>query len=184
MSRVKPKRAKRQAAPVISPPVLNQAAIAVDSMSHDERVQLADEIYLKQPNLLASVVVQHHMGASLPLVEGLLTILLVAYQAMKLSGHRWPVISEDTQDVCLQRLTGKVRFIEGLDAGSAQQAIGQQIEQHSEPYLLAFVFGQLKEHDLLAIRTDVEKYLVLGALNLVECIAATVDTNGSHSRRS
>ena len=184
MSRVKPKRAKRQAAPVISPPVLNQAAIAVDNMSHDERVQLADEIYLRQPNLLASVVVQHHMGVSLPLVEGLLTILLVAYQAMKLSGHRWPVISEDTQDVCLQRLTGKVRFIEGLDAGSAQQAIGQQIELHSEPYLLAFVFGQLKEHDLLAIRTDVEKYLVLGALNLVECIAATVDTNGSHSRRS
>jgi hypothetical protein len=185
VSRVKPKRAKRQTAPVILPPVLNQAAIAVDSMTHDERVQLADEIHLKQPNLLASVVVQHHMGASLPLVEGLLTILLVAYQAMKLSGHRWPVISEDTQDACLQRLTGRVRFIEGLDAGSTQQAIGQQIEQHSEPYLLAFVFGQLKEHDLLGIRTDVENYIVLGALNLVECIAATVDTgNGSHSQPS
>lgn len=184
MPRVNAKRAKRQATPVISPPVLNQAAIAVDSMSHDERVQLADEIYLKQPNLLASVVVQHHMGASLPLVEGLLTILLVAYQAMKLSGPRWPLISEDTQDVCMQRLTGKVRFIEGLDAGSTQQAIGQQIEQHSEPYLLAFVFGQLAEHDLLGIRTDVEKYLVLGALNLVECIAATVEPNDSHNRRS
>lgn len=84
----------------------------------------------------------------------------------------------------MQRLTGKVRFIEGLDAGSTQQAIGQQIEQHSEPYLLAFVFGQLAEHDLLGIRTDVEKYLVLGALNLVECIAATVEPNDSHSRRS
>lgn len=180
---MKSKRAKRQASPVISPPVLTQAAIAVDSMSHDERVQLADEIYLKQPNLLASVVVQHEMGASLPHVEGLLTILLVAYQAMKLSGHRWPMISEDTQDVCLQRLTGKAKFIEGLDPGSLQRAVGQQIEQHSEPYLLAFVFGQLKEHDLLGIRTDIEKYLVLGALNLVECIAETVDTNGSHKTR-
>lgn len=40
-------------------------------MGHDERVQLTDEIYLKRPNLLASVVVQHQMGASLPLVEGL-----------------------------------------------------------------------------------------------------------------
>lgn len=153
-------------------------------MSHDERVHLADEIYLKQPNLLASVVVQHQMGASLPQVEGLLTILLVAYQSMKMSGHHWPVISEDTQDICLQRLTGKVRFIEGLDAGSIQRALGQQIEQHSERYLLAFVFGQLREHDLLEMRTEVEKYLVLGALNLVECIAATVDTNDSHSPRS
>lgn len=183
MPRVKPKRAKRQAAPAISQVVLAQAAVAVDRMGHDERVQLADEIYLKQPNLLASVVVQHQMGASLPQVEGLLTILLVAYQAMKMSGHRWPVISEDTQDVCLRRLTGKVRFIEGLDAGSIQRALGQQIEQHSEPYLLAFVFGQLREHDLLGIRTDVEKYLVLGALNLAECIAATVSTNDSHSPR-
>ncbi len=184
MSRVKPKREKRQAAAAISQVVLAQAAVAVDRMGHDERVQLADEIYLKQPNLLASVVVQYQMGASLPQVEGLLTILLVAYQAMEMSGHHWPVISEDTQDVCLQRLTGKVQFIEGLDAGSIQRALGQQLEQHSEPYLLAFVFGQLREHDLLEIRTDVEKYLVLGALNLVECIAATVDTNDSHSPRS
>lgn len=160
------------------------AAVAVDCMSHGEREQLADEIHLKQPNLLASVVVQYHMGASLPQTEALLTILLVAYQAMKMSGHHWPVISEDTQDICMQRLTGKVRFIEGLGTGSIQEAVSQQIEQHSEPYLLAFVFGQLGEHDLLEIRTDVEKYIVLGALNLVECIAATVDANGSHSPRS
>jgi len=182
--RVGSKRAKRPVATAISQVVLTQAAVSVDRMSHDERVQLADEIYLKQPNLLASVVVQHQMGASLPQVEGLLTILLVAYQAMKMSGHHWPVISEDTQDICLQRLTGKVRFIEGLDAGSIQRALGQQIEQHSERYLLAFVFGQLREHDLLETPTEVEKYLVLGALNLVECIAATVDTNDSHSPRS
>lgn len=180
MRRVGSKRPGRPVATAISQNVLVQAIVSVDRMSHDERVQLADEIYLKQPNLLASVVVQHQMGAGLPQVEDLLTILLVAYQAMKMSGHHWPVISEDTQDVCLQRLTGKVRFIEGLDAGSTQRAIAQQIEQHSEKYLLAFVFGQLKEHDLLGIRTDIEKHLVLGALNLVECIAATVDTSGSH----
>ena len=176
MRRVGSKRTKRQAAPAISQVVLTQAAVAVGRMGFAEREHLADEIYVQQPNLLASVVVQHQMGASLPQTEDLLNILLVAYQAMKLSGRRWPVISEDTQDACLQRLTGKVRFIEGLSAGATKQAIGQQIDQHSEPYLLAFVFGRLKEHDLLGIRTDVEKYLVLGALNLVECIAATVDT--------
>lgn len=184
MRRVGPKRAKRQGAAAISQAVLAQAAVAVGRMGHEQRVQLADEIYLQQPNLLASVVVQHHMGASLPQTEVLLTILLVAYQAMKMSGPHWPMISEDTQDLCMQRLTGKARFIDGLDAGSIQRAVRQQIEDHSEPYLLAFVFGQLGEHDLLGIRTDVEKYLVLGALNLVECIAETVDTKNWHRRRS
>jgi len=35
-------------------------------------------------------------AANQPQVEGLLTILLVAYQAMKMSGHDWPVISTRT----------------------------------------------------------------------------------------
>ena len=183
MRRVGSKGAKKAAA-AISQVVLAQAAIAVERMSHGEREKLADEIYLQQPSLLASVVVQHQMGASLAQTEDLLNILLVAYQAMKTSGRHWPVISEDTQDICLQRLTGKIGFIEGLDAGTTQRALSQQIEQHSEPYLLAFIFGQLREHGLLRIRTDVEKYLVLGALNLVECIAATVQTSASHRPRS
>jgi hypothetical protein len=120
--RVGSKRAKRQAAAAISQAVLTQAAVAVTRMDHGQREQLADEIYLQQPNLLASVVVQHQMGASLPQTEDLLNILLVAYQAMKMSGHHWRVISEDDQDLCLQRLTGKARFIEGLDAGSIRRA--------------------------------------------------------------
>jgi len=181
--RVGPKRAKRQAAVAISQAVLTQAAVDVARMSFAEREQLVDEIYLQQPNLLASVMVQHQMGASLPQTEDLLNILLVAYRTMKISGYHWPVISEDDQDVCLQRLTGKTRFIEGLDAAALQRALSQKIEQHSEPYLLAFILGQLKENDLLGIRTDVEKYLVLAALNLAECIATTVDTGDSHRPR-
>jgi hypothetical protein len=31
--------------------------------------------------------------------------------------------------------------------------------------------GYLGDHDLLAVRTDAEKFLMLGALNLVECVA-------------
>lgn len=48
-----------------------------------------------------------------------------------------------------------------------------QIDAHGEPQLLAFAFGQLREHGLLAVKTEVEKYLVLAAVNLVDCIAAT-----------
>ena len=33
-------------------------------------------------------------------------ILLVTFQAMKRSGHTWPIVSEAVQETCLQRLTG------------------------------------------------------------------------------
>jgi hypothetical protein len=54
-----------------------------------------------------------------------------------------------------------------------QRAVQDQIEEHGEPQLLAHEYGQLRENGLLAIRTDAEKYLVLAALNLVDCVAAT-----------
>ena len=37
--------------------------------------------------------------------------------------------------------------------------------------MLAFVYGYLGDHGLMAMRTEAEKYLVMGALNLVECVA-------------
>jgi hypothetical protein len=157
----------------ISQAVLANAAVAVGAMDMDRRVALADEVFAHQPNLLASVLVQQRMGASLAQIEVLLNILLVAYQAMQTSGRRWPVISEATQERCLQRLTGKVRFAEGLGLELLQQAVQDQIAAHGEPPLLAFAFGRLREHGLLAIETEAQKYLVLAALNLVDCIAAT-----------
>ena len=53
----------------------------------------------------------------------------------------------------------------------ANQITQQFCDEHSERYLLAFVFGHLGEHDLLRVRTDAEKYLLLPALNLVEYVA-------------
>ena len=53
----------------------------------------------------------------------------------------------------------------------ANQVVRQFCEEHSERYLLAFVYGHLGEHDLLRVRTDAEKFLLLAVLNLVECIA-------------
>ncbi len=152
--------------------VLGDADIAVRAMGLDERMRLADEIFLQQPNLLASVLVLPRMGVTIVQLDVVITILLVAWQAMKTSGHHWPPISEDAQERCLQRLTGKIGFVEGLSGKMLAKAIQQQIDEHREPYLLAFVFGHLGEHDLLSVRTEAEKYLLLAALNLVDCIAA------------
>jgi hypothetical protein len=163
---------------LISQTILAKAVIAVESMGTDARVSLADEIFLRQPNLLASVLVLQRMGASYPQIEVVLNLLFVIYQAMKLSGDGWPVVSEQTQEQCLQRLTARARFQEGLSPELAQQAVAQQIKEHSEVLLLAYVHGMLGEHDLLAVRTEPEKYLLLAALNLVECVAATKRVGG------
>lgn len=156
---------------VITQAVMIHAAMDVNGMDHAQKVRLADEVAAQQPNLLASILALARMGVDLEQLEVPLHILLVMFQAMKRSGHVWPIVSEDVQDRCMQRLTARARFNEGLPGELAQQMIQQFCEEHPERHLLAFVYGYLGEHDLLRVRTDAEKYLVMAALNLPECIA-------------
>ena len=85
----------------------------------------------------------------------------------------WPVISEDVQERCLKRISGRVRFIEGLLPQLQTQATVDAASDQPEQLLLAYVFGKFKESDLLGVKTEAEKMLMLAALNLVECIAET-----------
>jgi hypothetical protein len=148
-----------------------EAEITVRRMSHDQKVSLADEIYAQQPNMLASILVLPSMGVSMVQLEVALHILFVTFQAMKLSGHPWPLVTEDIQDGCLQRLTARARFNDGLPQELANKPVEEFHNEHAERYLLAFVYGNLREHDLMAVRTEAEKYLMMAALNLVECVA-------------
>lgn len=151
--------------------VVIDADVAVRGMSHDQKVRLADEIYAQQPNMLASILALPRMGVDMVQLEVVLHVLFVTFQAMKLSGHPWPLVTEDIQDGCLQRLTARARFNEGLPRELANKVVEQFHNEHAERYLLAFVYGWLGDHDLMAVRTEAEKYLMLGALNLVECVA-------------
>ena len=148
-----------------------EADVAVRRMNHDQKVRQADEIYAQQPNMLASILALPRMGVDMAQLEVALHILLVTFQAMKLSGHQWPLITEDIQEGCLRRLTARARFNEGLPQDLAIKVTEQFHNEHAERYLLAFVYGYLGDHDLMAVRTEAEKCLMLGALNLVECVA-------------
>ena len=156
---------------VITQSVMVQADIDVNRMGQAQKVALADEIFLQQPNMLASILALPRMGVGLVQLEVPIHILLVTFQAMKLSGHKWPVVTEDMQDKCMQRLTARARFNEGLPSDLATSVVQQFCDEHPERHLLAFVYGYLGDHDLLAVRTEAEKYLLLGALNLAECVA-------------
>lgn len=156
---------------LITQVVLVQAIRDVNAMSPAQKVALADDIFLQQPNLLASILVLANMGVTTLQLEVPLQILLVTFQAMKHSGHTWPIVQEEVQEQCMQRLTARMRFNERLPQRMADGLVKQFCDEHSERNLLAFVYGYLGDHDLLRVRTDAEKYLLLAALNLTESIA-------------
>ncbi len=152
---------------------LVDAVLHVEGMSFQERERLAEEVHADQPKLFYSVLVLQRYGATLEQVEVVLNLLLVFFEAMKFSGRSWPVVSEDDQERCLKRISGRVRFIEGMTPQLQAQATLDAVGAHAEQQLLAYVYGKFKEHGLLGIKTEAEKMLMLAALNLVECIAET-----------
>ena len=156
---------------VITQAVMVQANVDVNCMSAAQKLQLADEIHARQPNLLASILVLPRLGVEVARLEIACHVLFVTFQAMKRSGYPWPVISEDVQEGCMQRLTAQAKFSEGLSPELLSQAVAQFCADHLEQYLLAFAYGYLREHDVLSVRTEAEKFLLLGVLNLVECVA-------------
>ena len=152
---------------------LVDAVLRVERMTFQDRERLAEEIHEAQPNLFFSVLVLQRYGATLEQIEVVLNLLLVLHEAMKCSGGRWPLISEDVQERCLTRISARVRFIEGLTPQQQAQATSDAVGDHPEQQLLAYVFGKFKENGLLDIKTEAEKMVMLAALNLVECIAET-----------
>ena len=157
----------------ISSGLFVDAVRRVERMAFNERVQLADEIHARQPNLFFSVLVLQRYGATLEQMEVVLNLLLIFYEAMKTSGRAWGVVCEEVQERCLTRISGRVRFIEGLTPQQQAQASVDAVAGHPEQQLLAYVFGKFGEHGMLGIKTETEKMLMLAALNLVECIAET-----------
>jgi len=146
-------------------------------MSLERKVQMTDEVFEKQPNLLASCLVQQKLGASMESIEFLLNILLVCFQAMKESGYTWPTISEQDQERELARLTGAVQFSEQLsDPSSAHAARGQYVSNHREAPLFAFVVnefqGWLRDLNSRGIESESDKFVMMAGVNLVNCIAS------------
>ena len=148
----------------------------VHSMSPAEKITLADEVFEKQPNLLASCLVQQRLGVAADAVEFLLNILLVCFQAMKESGHAWPLISEDEQERQLARLSGAVKFSEDLaDPTLADAARAHYVTNHPEAPLLAFVLAEfnvwLQELTRRGAESESDKFVMMAAVNIVNCIA-------------
>ena len=168
--------------PAITSPILVEAVLRVERMSVKARERLAEEIHARQPNLLFSVVALQRFGATLEQIEVVLNLLFVFFEAMRASGRAWPVISEEVQGRCLQCIAARMQFIEGQSPQQQAQALSDAISAHPEQQLLAYVFGKFRDHGLGGIETEVQKMLLLAALNLVECIAETAPKTKGRGR--
>ncbi len=161
----------------ITQAILADAVVELERMGQQAQVLLADEIFARQPTLLGAVVVLRRFGASDAQIGIAVHVLFVAWLSMKRcevqQKIRWPLITEDDLDLCMQRLTARINFAEGLSAELKDAAIKQQTDDYPERYLLAFAFGHMGEHGLWAVNSDAEKHVLLGALAIVECIAYT-----------
>lgn len=164
-------RIRRGTMTLLTQVVTVRADIDVDRMSAQQKVELADETYVPQPNLLASTLVLPRHGADMAQLAVPIHVLLVAFEAMRHCGHVLPTIYEDIQETCLRRPIATMTFTEDVPPDLVAQMITKIKVDHLERCLLAFVHGHLGEHELLRVTTDAEKYLLLAALHLVECVA-------------
>jgi hypothetical protein len=152
------------------------AVRAVRSMSMTEKTAVMDEIYLKQPNLLASCIAQSRLGVDQQSIEFLLNLLLTCYISMRESGFEWPLITETDQERELGRTVGAVLFFEKLtDASVANATRAQYVFTHPEQPLLALVISECNQwlHEVARQRSKKEsdKYVVMASVNIVNCIA-------------
>lgn len=90
---------------------------------------------------------------------------------MKESGLRWPLISEDEQDVQMGRLVATVQLgdVRGV---LREHTLQQYIETLPERDLLAFVQVETANWLQRVVPEESDKFVVMAALNLVDCIAS------------
>ena len=155
----------------ISMNALAQAILAVRAMDTKQKELLADELFIAQPHLFGSFMVQQRMGVSIEKMGFLLDLLFVCFQAMKESGLTWPLITEDHLDQQSKRFAAIANFGEGLSEPLQDRSMQQYIEDHPEKELLAYVQMETANWLKRIIPEDSDKYVMLASWNIVNCIA-------------
>ena len=150
---------------------VGRAVVKLGTMSLAQEELLADEIVREQQALFTSFLVQKKFGVSYEKMEFLLNILFVCFLAMKESGLKWPSITDDDVDVCMTRYVESVKFGMDMDPAQSHELVLQFVERHPEQALLAYVQVETANWLKRVIPEDSDKYVMLAAANMVNCIA-------------
>jgi hypothetical protein len=151
----------------------NNLIIAIkkaQNLSLKEKKLVCDEIFVEQPNLLASVLAQKNMGGTFEDVDVLLNILIVLYLAVKESGNIIVKITEDDQARELRVLSEIIKFTEGMHKSIIHNSINQCFSIDDDKMLVTYVIGTLKDAKLLENEKDNATYILMAGLNLLNCL--------------
>ena len=142
-----------------------------EAMTLKQKESIVDEIFVQQPNLLGSVLVQSHLGNRMEQIDVLLKILIVLHIALKAAKVKIELISEDLQDRELNRLVANIKFTEGLSQSLSSKSLKNYVDHHKEKHALAFAFNELVISGIAHAEEECTKYLMLAGLNIVSCIS-------------
>lgn len=151
---------------------LLRAIAAVQKLNNEQKERLADEIFIEQPNMLASVLVLPRLGVPAEKLVIALDTLFSCFQAMKESGLTWPLITEDEQERQMQRNNTILGFYASFDDRTLQTtSLQQYIDGHPEKDLLARVMTGCRDWLRAIDPEESDKYVLQAAINLVNCLA-------------
>ncbi len=171
--------------PMISETNIACAVRKVHAMDMKTKEILCDEIFIEQPNLLASVLVQQQMGNELEEIDVLLKILMVLHIAIKESGKKISKITEKEQEYQLKLFSATVKFTESMGNDFVDASLKQFIKDHKESNFLSYVVGEMRDANFFENRKENSKYLIMAGINLVSCIAnAKIWHNETNKDRS
>ncbi|MFK5892527.1 MAG: hypothetical protein QM504_04835 [Pseudomonadota bacterium] len=157
--------------PMISEANIVSAVRTISAMDTKKKEILCDEIFVEQPNLLASVLVQQQMGNELQEIDVLLNVLMVLYIAIKESGHKISKITENEQEHQMKLFSATVKSTEGMKDIFIETSLNKFIEDHKESNLLSYVVGEMRSANFFKNRKESSKYLIMAGINLASCIA-------------
>ena len=160
------------------------AVVKLEKMSLAQKEQLAEEIVRDQQALFASFLVQKQFGVSYEKMEFLLNILFVCFLAMKESGLQWPKITDDDVEACMNRYVESVKFGMDLDPEQSHELVIQFIAAHPEQALLAYVQVETANWLKRVTPEDSDRYVMLGAVNMVNCIGYTQSASSKSQHKS
>jgi hypothetical protein len=159
------------------------AVAKLESMDLPHKELLADELSREKPALFASFLAQCKFGVSYEKMEFLLNILFVCYLSMKETGLNWSAIAADEVDACMERYIESVKFGMDVDPELRHDLVLQFVAEHPEQALLAYVQVETANWLRRVSPEDSDKYVMLAAVNMVNCIGYVQSTEfDSHSQ--
>ncbi|MDQ1818166.1 hypothetical protein RBA41_33195 [Massilia sp. CCM 9210] len=157
--------------PRITAQHLARAIETLRTMTMERKTALADDVFQQQPTLFGSFLVLTRFGVSFEKMEFLLERLFVCFLAMRQSGIQWPRITEDELDKQAARFSATVSFADGMGPALAGQSLSEYTTGHPEPHLLAYVTTEMTQWLATVQPEESDKYVMLAAMNIVNCIA-------------